>query len=491
MTIVRHAVAVAVAALALALTGAPRARAAEDAEANAKRAEAAERFDRAMALVDEKDYPGALAELKRVQEIAPHPQVLFNLGLVYAATNRPVEAVAAMEKVLDAPGSLRAESLARARAVRDEQARRTARLDVTTNVPATIEIDGIAVGTTPLGAPVPVAAGTRVVSAMGPGYLPLRKEVVVAGATTQALALELAPSELRLAHLGIDTRTPDADVYIDGERVGRTPLPGSLAVAPGRRAIELRRAGYRPARREITLDDGAKAALSFELEEERGGAGPKPGRLVLAVSEPDPDVTVDGRPRGAYREPLLLPPGAHTIGVTRAGFLPAERSLSVPEGGDVTARVTLLPTPETRAAYKSRAEGWRRWGLIGTGGGAALAAAGVAVFALNRDDLAAAEAEIAAIEASGVCDGAMNSQCIALRDQAYASFNRHTNIERAGIAGMAVGGIALAAGLVLLLGGEDPHRYDRAPREREALGGLALSGGVTPGGGRVLLGGRF
>ena len=88
-----------------------------------------------MALLDEGDDAGALAELRRVYAIAPHPRVLYNIGLACAALGRPVEATEALDRLLAAPGALPAESLRRARAAREEQARRVAQLQVTTNVP--------------------------------------------------------------------------------------------------------------------------------------------------------------------------------------------------------------------------------------------------------------------------------------------------------------------------------------------------------------------
>jgi hypothetical protein len=485
----RRAVLVAVVLVALA---AP-ARAA-DPPRDARKAEAAERYDRGMALLEEGDNAGALAELRRVYELAPHPQVLYNLGLLYAAMGRPVEAARALDEVLAAPGALPAARLAVARRTRDEQARRVALLDVTTSVPATIEIDGIEAARTPLAAPLPVAAGTRVVGAVSPGYLPARREVAVAGQTTTALRLELTPSELRLAHVTVRAEVPDADVLVDGERVGRTPLAGSLAVPPGARTVELRRAGYQATRREVTLADGASAELGFELREDDAGRAAR-GRLALAVSEPDPDVTVDGVPRGAYREPLALPPGTHRLRVARAGFLPAERLVTVPEGAEATAKVTLIPTPETRAAYKQRALLQRRWGWAGAIGGAALAAGAGATVALNRGALDRARAGDSK-QAQPACtpDPVTTPGMQACTDALAAAddqFNTHQTIQNFGLVALAVGVVAAAAGAVLLVTGDDPYRYDRAPHDLDGPGGLALASWLAPGAGGVSVGGRF
>jgi hypothetical protein len=467
-----------------------------------RRAEAAERFDRGMALLEEGDNSGALAELVRVYELAPHPQVLFNLGLVYAALNRPVEATRAFEQVLGAPGSLPAESLELARRTREDQARRVALLEITTSVPATIEVDGIEVGKTPLEGPLAMAAGTRVVAALSPGYLPVRREITVAGQTTHKMQLDLSPSELRLAHLLVRTALPAADVLVDGERVGRTPLPSSIAVAPGRRVVEIRRAGYRPAQRVIVLDDGATGELAFDPEEEPGGGHDgRRGRLVLAVSEPDSDVTVDGQPRGAYRGPLSLPAGQHQVRTVRAGFLPAERMVMVPEGGEVVARITLVPTPETRAAYKQRASLQQSWGWAGAIGGAALAVGAGVLVALNQTPLDDAEANRRRILDEPLCKMAKENgtlaeeMCDAVLAPADDQYDKHKNRQTVGLIALAAGVVAAGVGTVLLLTGDDPERYDRTPRELASAGGrgLGLGGWFSPGGdgGGFALGGRF
>ena len=83
--------------------GARTVMATDDAQA---RAEARERFDRGLRLFEEGDNGGALAEFKRAHELVPNPLVLFNIGLVYAALGRPVEATDALDRVLRDAGRL-------------------------------------------------------------------------------------------------------------------------------------------------------------------------------------------------------------------------------------------------------------------------------------------------------------------------------------------------------------------------------------------------
>src|SRR5689334_21093796 len=125
----------------------------------AAKADAAKRFDRGLTLFDEGDNAGALAEFKQVYQTMPNPVVLYNIGLVYAAMGRPVDAVDALKQVatLDALSPAQKE---RAQSTLADQQARIGRLSVTT-VPAgaRISIDGVDVATTPLTGPLQVAAG--------------------------------------------------------------------------------------------------------------------------------------------------------------------------------------------------------------------------------------------------------------------------------------------------------------------------------------------
>src|SRR5580704_14631688 len=157
----------------------------------ATKAEARDRFDRGLKLFNDGENAGALAEFKRAYELIPNTLVLYNIGLVSAAMGRPVEAVDALDRALADAGALSAERIARARQTRDEQAARIAQVAVTTQVPATIEVDGVETAKTPLSAPMRVSGGLHVFGAFATGYAPVRKEVTVASGERIDLPLEL------------------------------------------------------------------------------------------------------------------------------------------------------------------------------------------------------------------------------------------------------------------------------------------------------------
>src|ERR1041385_5860119 len=195
-----------------------------------KKTEAAQRFDRGLQLFDDGDTAGALAEFKRTYELVPNPVVLFNIGLVYAAMGRPVDAEDALDKVLQTPEKLSTAQRERATRTLNDQKARIGRLTVTT-IPdgARIDIDNVEVARTPLTAPLRISEGSHVVGAVSEGYAPDRKEVVVAGNADATVHFDLVSTQgKQLANLTVRSRIAGAEVRIDAKLAGKTPLATSV-----------------------------------------------------------------------------------------------------------------------------------------------------------------------------------------------------------------------------------------------------------------------
>lgn len=443
--------------------------------------EAADRFDRGLARFEAGDHAAALAEFERAYALAPHPAVLLNIGLVQAKLGRPVEALAAFDRLLaDGSRGLRDEQLAVARNARAEQALLVAEIAITTDVPAVIEVDGVEVARTPLALPLRVKSGTRVIGAHSPGRLPLRKAITIAGGERRSLPLTLAPATTEPARLQLSTALPDVDVLVDGRLLSRTPLVKALALEPGRRVIELRREGYAPSRRELDLAAGVTAELPFTL-------APLPdarrGRLVIAAAPGELEVAVDGQPPARYQGPLALPVGAHRIHVACAGFLPASETVDIPADGERRLVLDLVPTAEARAAHVARKQDRRFWGWTTLAGGAALAAAAAGFVVHNHGVLDDARRDRRELERrfsrGGECED-FASVDFGMRCQQRAEENRQT-IERRELArklGLVAAGLGVAAALTggyLLINPGEPSLSRAALQVDGAAGGAAAT----------------
>jgi len=457
------------------------------------RNEAAERFDRGLKLFEAEDNAGALAEFRRAHELSPHVILLYNMGLVYAAMTRPVEAVDVLTQALRTPEGLSPAMKSRAQTVLAEQSARIARVRVVTRPEgARIEVDGIPVGKSPLTEPLRVSSGTHVIGAVLEEHAPARKEVTVAGNQEATLDLELLATEgSRLAHLTLKSSVPDATVRVDGQRVATTPLQASLALTAGRHSVELSRPGYATLVQTIDLGPGASGELTFTLEVDPLQVRTSGASLMLDLSEPDAVIFVDGKHIGPYKGPLKLPPGTHAIRVERDGFYPLERQLTLDATAPNRHLFKLEPTPETRADYESSVSFHRTWGWISTLSGAAVAAGGGVFLAVNAGAKKDRQADLdQAFDAGNnqvICDVASGDDpdmCNARYLAAQEAYDNTKAKDAYGFVAIGVGGALIATGVVLLLTGEPAGKYDEPAS-------TSVGVGLSPGGASLSFSGTF
>jgi hypothetical protein len=439
---------------------------AQAAAAGDARKEAADRFDHGLRLFNEGDNPGALLEFKRAYELSGERSILMNVGLVYAEMGRPVDAVAALDQALAQPAGISDAQIERGRRVRDEQSARIGRLLVTTNVPAQIEIDSLVVGRTPMPAPIPVGSGLRLLAVVAPGQVPVHQEVGIVGGQQTDVAVELLPLQGALAHLMVRTTLPGADVLVDGKLVGRTPMPASLALPPGRHEVNLRRPGYRATPADITLADGSTGEITIEAAENPAEAALVGGHIELDINQADANISIDGVPR--FRGDLTLPAGPHRLSVARAGFLPIERELTVDQGHSKTVRVELQPTEETRTAYAHHVSAQRRNAWITMAAGAVVVGVGTYLILQAQSDQRSANRALTDLQNErtvGPCryvppggealPPGVPEACQARYDHANGLSNDAKIMKWAGWATAGVGGAAIVTGVILRLVADD------------------------------------
>src|SRR3569623_1604935 len=106
--------------------------------------------------------------------------------------------------------SLGSAALAQTNAPPDDAkaAARVARVRVVTDLPASVQLDGVEAGRTPLAEPLRVASGGHTIAALAPGYQPTRRELTLAGQVTEPVTLALLATEPGAAHLDVSTSLP-------------------------------------------------------------------------------------------------------------------------------------------------------------------------------------------------------------------------------------------------------------------------------------------
>jgi len=147
---------------------------------------------------------------------------------------------------------------------------------------------------------------------------------------------QLAGLEPRPGSLTIQTRPEAADVIVDGERRGVTPL--TLSLAPGAHVMTVR-TGADERVVPLTIAAGSEVTQNFEMRT------PEPvalfGRVSVASDPPGARVAVDGRLRGISPVTVTdLTAEEHTVTVTNdAGS--AERKVVVTAGGTASVMFSL------------------------------------------------------------------------------------------------------------------------------------------------------
>lgn len=126
-----------------------------------------------------------------------------------------------------------------------------------------------------------------------------------------------------------------AEVRVDAEPVGVTPIATALAVDLGHHVISVRKDGFEPAERVFDSAGGDETSVSIELVRRVRPA------LLRVVSDPDATVVIDRKAvaTGSFAGPLA--PGPHQVRVFASGKRDYEDRVVLTEGEGQTLHVTL------------------------------------------------------------------------------------------------------------------------------------------------------
>jgi hypothetical protein len=86
-----------------------------------------------------------------------------------------------------------------------------------------------------------------------------------AGAAAPDSARDTSASAGERGVFAIESTPPGAEVYVDGDFVGTTPIP-EYGLATGKHDVELRKKGFAPWKRQLSVSVGARATVAAEME---------------------------------------------------------------------------------------------------------------------------------------------------------------------------------------------------------------------------------
>jgi formylglycine-generating enzyme required for sulfatase activity len=198
---------------------------------------------------------------------------------------------------------------------------------------ATVMIDGMAVGETPM-QDVEISAGRRIVRFEHERYLPIEQTVEVEGFRNKlSLQVELEPN---WAVVTLQTEPAGATLLVDGKEQGLTPL--TVELIAGQRHLLFTKKDFTP------LDVGLTIEAGQELELAVYQLAPSPAMLILSSVPTGATVTVKGAYKGLTPLSINLPSGSeHELSLTLPGHLPANRKLRLGPGENRELSVNLEP----------------------------------------------------------------------------------------------------------------------------------------------------
>lgn len=157
--------------------------------------EARRHFEAGVQNFEDQRFADAAVEFERSFELKPAWQVLYNLGSVYAALGRPVEAVDALTRYEQQAGAaLTAERRGEVQAELERQRAKIATLQVHVNAPgAEVRIDSKLVGHSPLSGPIQLASGPHLIDVALDGRRPEHRELTLTAKQWHTVQIALVP----------------------------------------------------------------------------------------------------------------------------------------------------------------------------------------------------------------------------------------------------------------------------------------------------------
>jgi hypothetical protein len=245
-------------ALAVAATAATSA-----AEAGAKE-EAQKHFKTGTELMKIEDFKGAVAEFAESVKLFPTKNGLFNYGNCLRALHRYGEALDAFDRLEQEFGDEIDKEMRKALDRQREEIRAVvAELVLRVNqTGASVTVDGREIGHSPLTEPLVLGPGPHTVKIAAGGYAGVEINVTLVSGEKKVHSIELEPVS---AELMVSANVAGAQIFVDGDNVGETPLADPLTVSSGEHFVRISRDGYQEIDRKINLETGDNLTLDFTL----------------------------------------------------------------------------------------------------------------------------------------------------------------------------------------------------------------------------------
>lgn len=154
----------------------------------------------------------------------------------------------------------------------------------------------------------------------------------------------IAGLEQLIGSLTIDVSEPGADIYVDGERVGQSPLAGPMRFQLGKRNVRAAKAGFSDAIESVEVKAGGSSRVAIKMI-----PYVKTSLVnVTVVGAPNAVVKIDGREVGPapYKGQVTVSAEPHQFTAEAPGWVSTTQAAVVREGE--TLNLTLAPAEEQK-----------------------------------------------------------------------------------------------------------------------------------------------
>ena len=195
---------------------------------------------------------------------------------------------------------------------------------------AKVYVNGSYKGETPL--TLELLPGTYTVKLTKEDYEDYTKTVEINPGETTTLSATLTP---KFGYLTVYSSPSGAEVYVDGDYVGTTPLE-NYKLSTGKHSVVVKKNDYQDYKTTVTIEPGKTKKLEVTLSK-------APGTLKIASEPSGAKVYIGGDYKGKTPLTLNLAPGTYTVKLTMKDYEDYTTTVTLSPGDVKSLSITLTP----------------------------------------------------------------------------------------------------------------------------------------------------
>ncbi len=143
-----------------------------------------------------------------------------------------------------------------------------------------------------------------------------------------AVKKELDQIRALVAEVTFKVEGAPADLYIDGDKLGKTPTSETVLLGPGKHTFRAEREGEEPDEKTLELVSATKLEVSLAPHKKAA----VPGELTIESNPPGAVITMDGKLLGPSPVKEVVPEGGHEVIAELEGYVTSRTEVLVSAG---------------------------------------------------------------------------------------------------------------------------------------------------------------